>query len=189
MNLVKWRQIVGKLAKKDYRDRFVADHISLGLAFQIRAIRDGRGWSQKELGQRVGMAQETISLLENPNYGRFTLRTLKRLASAFDVALVVRFVPFSQLVAWETNLSTDDLTVPSFEGDPGLAEPSLGPVPAQTSPRAVELHGATTVREPATVTATSSVRYVAASSHQFASDETPEIGIADSPYLPLACTA
>src|SRR5215204_4920633 len=93
------QQIAASLQDKEYRDAFVAEHIDSGLAFQIRATRESRGWSQQELAQRAGMAQETISRLENPDYGKYTLTTLKRLAATFDMALVVRFAPFSELLA------------------------------------------------------------------------------------------
>jgi transcriptional regulator with XRE-family HTH domain len=121
------------LEDKEYRDLFVAEHIAAGLAFQIRAMREARGWSQAELGRRVGMRQETICLLENPSYGRFTLRTLKRLASAFDVALTVRFAPFDELAARTTNLSPEDLAVPAFDPNPHpTAAPSNGTAPGNS---------------------------------------------------------
>jgi transcriptional regulator with XRE-family HTH domain len=84
-------------------------------------MRDREGWSQQELAERVEMTQNRISLLENPFKGKPTLTTLKRLAAAFDVALVVRFVPFSQLVKWVTGttysehgLSAESTNPPSF---------------------------------------------------------------------------
>jgi hypothetical protein len=46
------------------------------------------------------MNQNAISRLERPDYGKATLTTLRRLAAAMDVALIVRFVPFSELVDW-----------------------------------------------------------------------------------------
>lgn len=113
-------QIAASLQDKEYRDLFVAEEIDTGLPFQIRALRKDRGWSQRELAERVGMTQEGVSRLENLNYGRFTIATLKRLASVFDVALVVRFEPFSRLVDWTASLSPEDLAVPDYERDPGL---------------------------------------------------------------------
>lgn len=107
-------QIVESLADKEYRDLFVSEHIGQGLAFQIRALRKERGWSQDELGQRAEMKQASISQLEDPDYGRLSLSTLKRLASAFDVALMVKFAPFSELVEWTTELTPRDLAPPSF---------------------------------------------------------------------------
>jgi transcriptional regulator with XRE-family HTH domain len=112
--------LVISLRAKSDRDAFVAAHLRNGLAFQIRALREARGWTQKELGDRVGMAQTTISQLENPDYGRFTTSTLLRLAAAFDVAYIGRFVPFSELVRWVNNLSSEDLEVPPFDADAGL---------------------------------------------------------------------
>lgn len=120
MTSAKYKQIVASLHDKEYRDLFVEEEINTGLPFQIRAIRQAREWSQKELAERVGMAQEGISRLESLNYGKFTLSTLKRVASAFDVALIVRFVPFSELAHWITDLSPENLAVPDFDHDPGV---------------------------------------------------------------------
>jgi transcriptional regulator with XRE-family HTH domain len=116
MNIIKRRQrIIENLKNKEYRDAFVTEHINTGVPFQIRALRDQREWTQKDLGNHVEMAQETISRIEDPNYGKLTLKTLKRLASAFDVALMVRFVPFSELVEWELHLTPDSLKALEFE--------------------------------------------------------------------------
>ncbi len=85
-------------------------------------MRDREKLSQEELAEKVGMNQNAISRLENPFYGKPTLTTLKRLAAAFDVGLVVRFVPFGELVDWVTGtphinrgLSAESLSVPSFQ--------------------------------------------------------------------------
>jgi transcriptional regulator with XRE-family HTH domain len=112
--------VVTSLADKAYRDAWVEEDINQGVAFQIRAMRDERQWTQSYLGELTGQAQATISKLEDPDYGRYTLKTLKRLASAFDVGLLVRFVPFSELVERTVSLSSDDLAVPSFAHDSGL---------------------------------------------------------------------
>jgi transcriptional regulator with XRE-family HTH domain len=117
----KRRKLIERLQRKTYRDAVVESEINNGLAFQIRTMQTGRGWSQRELGERAGgIAQETISLLENPSYGGYTLKTLKRLASAFDVALIVRFAPFSELADRMLTLSPSDLAIESFEIDEGL---------------------------------------------------------------------
>ncbi|MCL5958538.1 MAG: helix-turn-helix domain-containing protein [Chloroflexi bacterium] len=117
MTSVNRQRILDSFQDKEYRDLSVAEKIRTAIAFQIRAMREDRGWTQSDLGARTGMAQETISQLEDPDNGRLTLRTLKRVASAFDVALIVRFAPFSDLFDWMANLSPEDLAVPSFEND------------------------------------------------------------------------
>lgn len=58
-----------------------------------------------------------ISALEDPNYENIEVGTLRRLASAFDVALTVRFVPFSELATWTVELSQDKLLIPDFSSD------------------------------------------------------------------------
>jgi len=116
-----WEELTKELQDKEGRDFYVADHINIGIPLQIRALREqkGREWTQQELAERAGMKQERISAIENPNYkNAFTLSTLLRLASAFDVALIVRFVPMGELVKWELSLSPDKLEAVSFEEDP-----------------------------------------------------------------------
>jgi transcriptional regulator with XRE-family HTH domain len=107
---------------KEARTQFVSSHVDKGIAFQIRALRDKQDLSQEDLSRMVGMNQNAISRLESPQYGRPTITTLKRLAAAFDVALIVRFVPFSQLVDWvsgtphlDWGLSSTSLRVPNFD--------------------------------------------------------------------------
>ena len=64
------------------------------------------------------MNQNAISRLENPSYGKATLTTLKRLAAAFDVALIVRFVPFGQLVDWASSTPRIDTGLSNFSLSP-----------------------------------------------------------------------
>ncbi len=99
---------------EEYRHEFVSEHVTVGLAFQIHLLREARGWTQEELASRCDMAQETISRLEDPNYGRYTLKTLKRLAKTFDVGLLVRFVSFGELGEWTVDLPSRKLTPPSY---------------------------------------------------------------------------
>jgi len=119
VNMIERREkLKAQLKDKKYRDAFVSEHIDTGIPFQIRALRKQRKLTQKELSDITGMAQERISVAENPNYSRFNLKTLKRIASAFGVALIVRFVPISELVKWELKLSSEALEAVSFDEDP-----------------------------------------------------------------------
>lgn len=113
-------QRIAKLRSKEYRDAFVGSQISVGLPFQIRALREQRGWKQSDLVERTGMLQPRISAMESPGGTKFTLETLRRLASAFDVALMVRFVPFSELLQCSDEFNPDTFAVPSFAEDAAL---------------------------------------------------------------------
>ena len=103
------------LEDKEYRRVFAEEHVGTGLAFQIRRMREARGWTQEEIAQRTEKAQETISQWENPSYGRYSLSTLKQLAAAFDVALLVRLVSFSELADWTVDVNPQRLTPPGYE--------------------------------------------------------------------------
>ena len=105
-----WKSIA---EDEEYRREFNLD-VDTTLAFQIRLLREKNGWTQEQLAERVGSRQETISQWEDPNYGRYTLKTLKGLATGFDVGLMVKFAPFSEVVEWNANLTPNRLAPPNF---------------------------------------------------------------------------
>jgi len=106
------------MRNKEYRDAFVAEQIFSRVPLKIRALREQRNLSQKELGEKAGgMAQAWVSKLEDPNYGQLTISTLLRIASACDVGLQIDFVPFSQVLNSAVTLSEESFSVPSFEQD------------------------------------------------------------------------
>src|SRR6476660_1855910 len=83
-------QKIARLANKEYRDSFVGSQINVGLPFQIRALREQKKWKQSELAAKAGMLQPRISAMERPGGAKFNIETLRRIASALDVALMVR---------------------------------------------------------------------------------------------------
>jgi transcriptional regulator with XRE-family HTH domain len=108
-------QLNALLEDATFRRAFLVDYVQEILAAQIRAIREHRGLTQRELGDAAeGMSQVQISRLENPDYSGATVNSLKRLAQAFDVGLIVRYVPFSEFVDWVVNQSAEKLVPPSF---------------------------------------------------------------------------
>jgi transcriptional regulator with XRE-family HTH domain len=120
----KW--LMQQLKSKEFRDEYVSSGVDVGVSFQIRALREQqkpKSWTQKDLAIKSNMQQERISALENPSHSP-TLATLKKIANAFDVGLVVRFVPFSDLLKWDINLSSQSLYVPTFEEDEYFREQS-----------------------------------------------------------------
>jgi len=106
-----------KFKDKVYRDGFVAGHLANNIAAQIFSTRELRGLTQTELAEKAGMAQARISVMEDSGYENLSVKTLKRLASALDVALVVRFVPFSELADYATNVTPDKVAVREFKND------------------------------------------------------------------------
>jgi transcriptional regulator with XRE-family HTH domain len=131
MNTTKREQIWESLTDPDFRKQFIDEHISVGIAFQIHGLRERQGLKQKQLAERLGdeKKQPLISAWENPDYGKYTLGTLKDLAKAFDVGLLVRFVPFSKLVDWTIDLTHDVIAPPSFSEEQNYA---VTPISAAT---------------------------------------------------------
>lgn len=125
MNLNSRQSLVARLRRgRKARQQFVESNLNKGIAFQIRATRDRLGWSQERLAEEVDMNQNAVSRLESSDYGKQTLTTLKRLAGALDVGLIVRFVPFSEMADWVSGtpylnlgLGPEALAVPNFSSE------------------------------------------------------------------------
>lgn len=112
-------KLFSKLHNSEYRKAFVASQINMGIPFQLRALlRDSR-WTQQELAGRADMRQPRISAMLKPGGAKFTLETLRRLAEAFDVGLMVKFVPFSELAQWSYEFDPDGFHVASFDAEMG----------------------------------------------------------------------
>jgi transcriptional regulator with XRE-family HTH domain len=77
-------------------------------------MREEREWSQGKLGKLSGKPRNVITRLEDPNYGKLTIKTLLEMASAFEVALLIKFVPFSRLLREYDDTSSSALGVPSI---------------------------------------------------------------------------
>lgn len=120
MSLQSKQNLEKKLAGKQYRDAFVAARISQAIAFQLRVLRQRANLSQDDLAKELGTSQNAISRMENPKYGKPSISSLRKLASFFDVGLVVRFAPFSEIADWSTNLSEESVNVPNFDHDRGF---------------------------------------------------------------------
>jgi len=112
-------------ANKEFRDAFLEENIKTRLALQVRALREKAKWSQPELGERAGKTQSGISRIEDPNYGKFTIRTLLDLASAFDVALFISFVSYSKLITEIDDVSPEALAVANYKEEKKALEESL----------------------------------------------------------------
>ncbi|MEK6546425.1 MAG: helix-turn-helix domain-containing protein [Nitrospinota bacterium] len=59
------------------------------LAIKIAEAREKRKMTQKQLAERVGTSQSVIARIENPNYDRFTIKTLRKIANALDANLEI----------------------------------------------------------------------------------------------------
>jgi transcriptional regulator with XRE-family HTH domain len=115
--ITKLKQIWKRFADKHYRDAFVRSHIVSGVAAQVFSLREQAGLTQEELAKKSGMKQTRISLIESGEIENIQTDTLARIASALDVALVVKFAPFSELAEWASTVNETSLSPVSFAFD------------------------------------------------------------------------
>ncbi len=66
----------------------------LAIALQVRRLRARRGWSQSDLARRVGVSQQQIAKVEDPDTNP-TVETINKIAEALSEPLVVVFGPSS----------------------------------------------------------------------------------------------
>ena len=110
------KTLLSKLRQKSYRDAYVKAQISQGLAYQIAALRRQRGWCQQDLAKKLSLkSQSAVARMEDPGYGKLSIATLLKLASAFDVALSIRFQPYSRFVNERQDTSATALYANAFD--------------------------------------------------------------------------
>lgn len=100
-------------SRREYADSLLDSTV----ATQIKTVREQREWTQAELAAHAGMKQSRISAMEDVNYSSWNVTTLKRLAAAFECGLEVRFVPFSRVMDWATDLSAAALRVAKYDDE------------------------------------------------------------------------
>lgn len=94
---------------EEYAHTYAEEFLNASIATQIKVLREQREMSQEELAVKTGMRQERISVLENVNYGSWSIKTLKRLARAFDVSLRVSFETFGTRIEDIANFNKGSL--------------------------------------------------------------------------------
>jgi transcriptional regulator with XRE-family HTH domain len=117
-------QLIEELrSSREYREAYAESHLNDTLTAQIRLIREQRGLSQKELAVKIGKHQPGLSRIEDSNYGKWNVATLRQVAGALDTCLQVSLEPYGKLVDAALDLSPQSLKRPTFEEDPIFAKP------------------------------------------------------------------
>jgi transcriptional regulator with XRE-family HTH domain len=115
---------------EETRHIYADDFLNTYIASQLKVLREDREWTQRFLAERAGMRQERISVLEDVNYESWSVKTLKRLARAFDVRLSIKFETFGSFLAEFDQFTRETLTRRSFENDPAFSEDAAHAVAA-----------------------------------------------------------
>lgn len=141
--LTRLSKFLRSLKNKDDRDAFVAARVATAVGLRIFNLRKKKNWSQEELAQEAGMRQARISVLEKADYENFSFSTLRRIAAAFGVAVIVDFVSFPDFLEWSDGFDSESIAPESFEesikgaglgySNPSFREVQKGPLGNQES--------------------------------------------------------
>jgi transcriptional regulator with XRE-family HTH domain len=111
-------RLLAEFQDQDFRHAYLEDFLNSVVSTQIRTLREKAGWSQAELADLIATTQSAISRNESPDYSRWNIATLRKLARAFDRALIVKFAGFGEALGDIERFRLDRLIPPSFDEDP-----------------------------------------------------------------------
>jgi len=111
-----------ELRDPEYSEGYTESFLNSYIATQIKVIREQRGMKQADLAREVGTTQTAISRIENVNYSSWSIKTLKKLARAFRIRLMVSFETYGTLPDEVRRFSQESLRRVERESDPGLLE-------------------------------------------------------------------
>lgn len=78
-----------RMAEPGAQDAYEAARLAFELGAAVRALREGKGWSQARLAKEAGMTQPAVARFEGGGTIP-TLPVLQRLARTLEANLVVR---------------------------------------------------------------------------------------------------
>lgn len=98
-----------KLMDKDARYQWLGKMVAETVASQVLDMRTKRGWTQKQLAKHSGLSTLTIHRIENKK--NTSVGALIAIAAAFDVALMVSFVSWSEMLSLVVRISRGGIDV------------------------------------------------------------------------------
>jgi len=108
----------------DSRTSYIKAKLGILIPSQIRSLRlQSEMPRQCDLAKAAGLHQSRISMFETPGAANMTIETLARLAATFKVGLIVKFVPFSEMLRWENEHSQDHFSVTPLAEDEAFLNP------------------------------------------------------------------
>lgn len=78
-----------QLADPEFAEIYREEREKLNIALKIAEIRVKRGLSQEELARKLHTSQSVVSRLESSGYENYSIKTLRKVASALHAELVV----------------------------------------------------------------------------------------------------
>ena len=119
------KRLFRRFQDREYRRSYAESFVDSYLATQIKVLREQRNLTQKQLGDLADVKQSQICRWENINNSGWQIRSLKNLAKAMDLVLVVRFASFSEILPDIDAFGREALQRPSFDDDPLFSTPPV----------------------------------------------------------------
>jgi DNA-binding Xre family transcriptional regulator len=79
---------------------------------------------QRDLAREAELHQSRISVFETPGAANITLETLSKIAAGLRVGVIVKFVPFHDMLRWENSFSPDTFDVERLDHDDAFLNPA-----------------------------------------------------------------
>jgi len=111
------KTLTSEFSDKEYAHAYMEEISNMTIAAQIKALREQRKLTQQQLANASGMKQARICKLEDVDYDAWSLKTLRKLAKAFDLTVKVSFEKFSSGILDIPKINTESLERTSRESD------------------------------------------------------------------------
>ena len=115
------------LNSQQSRVSYIKAKLSVLVPAQIRSLRlratNPPMPYQRDLAQETDLHQSRISMFETPGMSNMTLETLAKVGAGLRCGVIVRFVPFSEMLTWENNFSPDQFDVVRIDCDEAFLHP------------------------------------------------------------------
>jgi hypothetical protein len=99
------------LSSQQSRTAYIKAKLGVLVPGQIRALRlksDNPPLPyQRDLAREAEVHQSRVSMFETPGMSNMTLETLAKVAAGLRVGVMVKFVPFSDMLQWENDFHPD----------------------------------------------------------------------------------
>jgi transcriptional regulator with XRE-family HTH domain len=122
------KRICRLLNNQESRASYIKAKLGVLVPSQIRALRmksqNPPMPRQRDLAKETGLHQSRISMFETPGMANLTLETLAKVAAGLRSGVIVKFVPFHEMLEWENNFSPENFDVrPRLEEDEEFINP------------------------------------------------------------------
>jgi len=114
---------------QEYSEAYSEAFANEFLATQIQMLRKQRGWTQAQLGEKIGSNQGRVSIYEDEDYGKWSLETLRKMAGVFGLWVKVSFESYGTLIQEAAHFEPAKLLRKQFEDDLEVRR-WLDPVPS-----------------------------------------------------------